>query len=90
MCFRSEEYREFYRKYGIPKYASLSYHPQGNDQAESSNKSILKIIKRILGENKRAWNSKLPLALWANKVTMKKAIGCAPFDLVYGIQARLP
>ena len=52
--------------------------------------SLLKIIKRILGENKRAWDSKLPLALWANRVTVKKAIGCAPFDLVYGIQAKLP
>ena len=50
----------------------------------------MKIIKRILGENKRAWDSKLPLALWADRVTVKKAIGCAPFDLVYGIQARLP
>ena len=43
-----------------------------------------------MGENKRAWDSKLPLALWANRVTVKKAIGCAPFDLVYGIQARFP
>lgn len=32
----------------------------------------------------------MPLALWADRVTMKKAIRCAPFDLVYGIQAKLP
>ena len=32
----------------------------------------------------------MPLALCADRVTVKKAIGCAPFDLVYGIQARLP
>ena len=90
MCFRSEEYKEFYKEYGITEYTSSSYHPQGNGQEESSNKSLLKIIKRILRENKRAWDSKLPLALWADRVTVKKAIGCAPFDLVYGIQARLP
>ena len=28
--------------------------------------------------------------MWADRVTMKKAIGLAPFDIVYGIQARLP
>ena len=27
MCFRSEEYREFCRKYGITKYTSSPYHP---------------------------------------------------------------
>ena len=90
MCFISKEYKEFCRKYGIIEYTSSPYHPQGNGQVESSNKSILKIIKRILGEKKKAWDSKFPLALWADRVTMKKEIGCAPFDLVYGIQARLP
>ena len=39
---------------------------------------------------KKAWDSKLTLALWVDRVTEKKAIKCAPFDLVYGIHARLP
>ena len=87
----SEKYKIFSKKYGIIEYTSSPYHPQGNGQVESNNKIILKIIKKILGENKKAWDSKFPLALWAaDRVTMKKAIGGAPFDLVYGIQARLP
>ena len=28
--------------------------------------------------------------MWAKRVTVNKAIGVAPFDIVYGIQARLP
>lgn len=32
----------------------------------------------------------MQFTIWANKVTVKKAIGVAPFDLVYGIQARMP
>lgn len=47
-------------------------------------------LKRILGETKKAWDSKFPLALRADRVIMKKSIGCAPFDLAYGIQERLP
>lgn len=41
-------------------------------------------------DNKKAWDSKLHLAVWANRVTLKKVIGVSTFDLVYGIQARMP
>lgn len=90
MSFRSEEYEDFCNKYGIQIYYSLAYHPQGNGQVESSNKILMKIIKRILEKNKKAWDSKLSLGVWADRVTVKKAIGCAPFDLVYGMLSRLP
>lgn len=40
-------------------------------------------------ENRKAWNSKLRFALWADRVTVKMETGCAPFDIVYGIQDRL-
>ena len=43
-----------------------------------------------MDNNKKAWDSKLQFAIWADKVTVKKAIGVSPFDLVYGIQARMP
>lgn len=90
MSFIVEEYKNFCNKYGIQISYSSPYHPQGNGQAKSSNKSLMKIIKRILEKNKKAWDSKLRLVVWADRVTIKKAIGCAPFDLVYGIHARLP
>ena len=69
---------------------SSPYHPQANGQAEFSNKSLLKILKRTLEQNKRAWHTKLRLALWADRITLKKATGRSPFELVYGLQARLP
>lgn len=90
MCFRSKEFVNFYESYGISLSYSSPYHPQGNGQAESSNKNLLKIIKRMLGENKRAWDSKLSLAVWADRITIKKFTGFAPYELVYGKEARLP
>ena len=90
MCFRSDEFIEFCDKYGVTRSVSSPYHPQGNGQAESSNKSLLKIIKRTLDDNKKAWDSKLQFAIWADRVTVKKAIGVATFDLVNGIQDRIP
>lgn len=49
----------------------------------------MNIIKKILEENKRSWNQKLKLAFWADKITVKKAIGVSPFELVYGTQTRV-
>ncbi|XP_057834931.2 uncharacterized protein LOC131045360 [Cryptomeria japonica] len=90
MCFRSDEFFDFYENYGIALSYSSPYHPQGNGQAKSSNNFFLKIIKRILGNNKKAWDLKLVLAVWANRVTVKKSIGFAPYELLYGKGARLP
>jgi len=89
MCFSSEEFIKFCDKYGINRSTYSPYHPQGNGQAESSKKSLLKIIKRILEEIKKAWDSKLPLTLWVDRVTMNKAIKCAPFDPIYVMKDRL-
>lgn len=49
----------------------------------------MKIIKRIFEKNKRAWGSKIRLSLWADRITIKKAMGKSPFELVYGSQARM-
>lgn len=40
-------------------------------------------------KNKRACNSKLELALWADSMIMKDT-SYSPFGLVYGLDSRLP
>lgn len=90
MCFKSEEFIKFCASYVIIMSYSSPYHPQGNDQVESSNKRLLNIIKKIIEQNKRSWDQKLKLALWVDRVTVKKAIGTSQFELVYGVQTRVP
>lgn len=68
---------------------SSNYYPQGNGLAKSSNKNLIKIIKRTMGDNQRTWHKKLKNALWADRITPKRAIGNSPFMLVYGREARL-
>jgi hypothetical protein len=48
------------------------------------------IVKKIVGENKKSWDSKIKHALWADRITKKEATGKSPFELVYGLEARLP
>ena len=48
----------------------------------SSNKNLIKIIKKKLGENKRCWHGKLKYALWEDRITSKRAKYKIPFQLV--------
>jgi transposase InsO family protein len=88
--FRAEPLINLCEQYGITLVHSTPYYPQGNGLAESSNKSLIKIIKKLLEENKKAWDSKLKFALWADRVTTKRSLGISPFQLVYGVEAIFP
>ena len=48
------------------------------------------IIKKIVGDNKKCWDSRLKYALWAKRITKKQAIGKSHFELVYVIEVALP
>jgi hypothetical protein len=69
---------------------STPYYPRGNGLAVSSNKSLIRIIKKLLIENKKSWDSKLKFALWANRISAKKSIGTSPFQMVYGTKVVFP
>jgi transposase InsO family protein len=88
--FKAEPLVKFYEQFGIKLIHSTPYYPQGNGLAESSNKSLIRIIKRLLEDNKRAWNLKLKFSLWADRVTTKRSIGISPFQLAYGEEAIFP
>jgi transposase InsO family protein len=80
----------FCEHYGITLVHSTPYYPQGNGLEESSNKSLINIIKILLEDNKKAWDSNLKFSLWADRVTTKRSLGISPFHLVYGVEAIIP
>jgi hypothetical protein len=69
---------------------SSNYYPQENGLAKSSNKNLIRIMKRIIEDNQRSWHKKLRTALWVDRITPKRSIGNSPFILVYGREERLP
>ena len=75
VAFKVEPLIKFCEQFGITLIHSTPYYPKGNGLKESSNKSLIKIIKRLLEDNKKAWDSKLKFALWANRVTTKRSLG---------------
>lgn len=88
--FSSSKIIEFYFNNGIHLSHSYDYISQGNGQAESSNKNLINIMKKLVLENQRHWHKKLHEALWVDRITPKRAIGISPFELVYGTEPSLP
>lgn len=75
---------------GIIIRYSAHYYPQGNGVAESTNKNLIRILKKTVIDHHRNWHNALPNALWADRVTPKVALDTSPSFLVYGKEAILP
>jgi transposase InsO family protein len=90
VAFKDKHLVKLCEELGIQLVHSTTYYLQGNGLAESSNKSLVRIIKKLLEQNAICWDSKLKFSLWANRVTCKKSIGTSPFKLVYGTEAIFP
>jgi hypothetical protein len=88
--FSSLDMNIFSLEKGIKLKHSASYYPQGNGLAESTNKNLIKIIKRTVSENHKNWDNALYNELWADRVTPKASVGNSPFFLVYGREAIFP
>ena len=79
-----KEVREFAELYKIKLLNSSPYYAQPNGQAESSNKTLIKFIKKKIEENPRRWHEVLSEALWAHRISRHGATKVTPFELVYG------
>ena len=80
--------QNFCENYNVILSHSTPYYPQGNGLVESSNKSLVRIIKKLL--NKKGWDSKLIFALWDDRTSNKRYISTSHFQLVYGVDVVIP
>jgi hypothetical protein len=88
--FISEEFKKFAADMGIKLIRSSPYYAQANGQAEASNQSLIKLIKRKIDEYPRRWHEVLSEALWAYRISCHGATKTSPYHLVYGQEAVLP
>ena len=88
--FISKEVHVFAKSYKIKLLNSSPYYAQANGQAESSNKILIKLVKKKIEENPRRWHEVLSEALWAHRISRHGATKVTPFELVYGQEAILP
>jgi hypothetical protein len=57
---------------------------------ESTNKNLVRILKKIVADNQGNLHSSLHNDLWADSVTPKEAIGNSPYFMVYRKESVLP
>jgi transposase InsO family protein len=88
--FISEEFKKFAADVGIKLIRSSPYYAQANGQAEASNQSLIKLIKRKINEHPRHWHEGLSEALWAHRISCHGETKTLLYHLVYGQEAVLP
>nr|GEV89050.1 reverse transcriptase domain-containing protein [Tanacetum cinerariifolium] len=88
--FCNDQFTKVMQKYGVTHRLETPYHPQTSGQVEVSNRGLIRILERAVGENRASWSDKLDDALWAFQTAYKTPIGCAPYKLVDRKACHLP
>ena len=88
--FINDVIREMTERFQIDHRKTTPYHPQTNGQTERVNGILVSILRKMVRDSKRDWDTKLTAALWAYRTTFKVTTQATPFSLVYGIEATLP
>ena len=65
-------------------------YPQGNKQAEASNKVIVNGLKKRLNDARGRWVEELPHVLWAYRTMSRRSTGETPFAMTYRVEAVIP
>ena len=69
---------------------STPYSPQVNGLAESTNKTLQNILKKIVNDNRIEWDTKLQSALLAYRTSFKTNTQTTPFRLAFGLETVMP
>jgi hypothetical protein len=88
--FMLKEVREFAELYRIKLLNSSPYYAQANGQAESSNRTLISLIKKKISDNPKHCHKILSEALWAYRISKHRGTKVSPFELVYGQETILP
>uniref|UniRef100_A0A2N9I5K4 Integrase catalytic domain-containing protein n=1 Tax=Fagus sylvatica TaxID=28930 RepID=A0A2N9I5K4_FAGSY len=73
--FVNKDVREVLEHYRIKHRRSTPYYPQGNGQAEATNRMLLRILSKMVFDYGKGWNSHLADVLWAYRGSPKTATG---------------
>lgn len=69
---------------------SSAYHPQSDGQTEVVNRSLGNLLRCLVGDAIKTWDSKLPQAEFAHNHALNRSSGFSPFQVIYGIIPRGP
>jgi hypothetical protein len=71
--FINKDVRRVVEQYGIKHRRSTPYYPQGNGQAEATNRVLLRILSKMVFEYNGGWSMHLLDTLWSYRNSVKTA-----------------
>ena len=89
--FESRVIAELCQILNVSKTRTTAYHPQGNGQAERTNRTIKALLQAFTDEyNTREWDRALQRCLLAYRATVHRSTGHSPHCMLTGREIRLP
>ena len=73
--------KDFLERHRIRQTLISAYHPQANGLVECGHDAIVNALAKY---DKARWKVYLPLALWADRMSVRRSTGYSAFELVYG------
>ena len=88
--FCNELIDNFCKSFGISRRICTAYHPQSNGLTERFNQTICGCLSKFSDGGKLNWEDDLDLILLGYRSSIQSSTLYSPFELFYGVKARLP
>ena len=88
--FISHFWRSLWKLFKTKLDMSSAYLPQTDGQTEVVNRSLGNMLRCLVGDNLRSWDSVLCQAEFAHNHAHNRSLGFSPFKVVYGFVPRGP
>ena len=86
----SGEFARIVNKYNIHQIRISPYNSQANGVVERGHFTIREALVKMCGGDITKWPSLLPAALYADRITVRRATGFSPYYLLHGAHPLLP
>ena len=84
------EFTRMVNKYNIHRIKISPYNSQANGVVERGHYTIREALVKMCGNNISKWPSLLQAALYADRITTRRATGFSPYYLLHGVHPLLP
>ena len=78
------------RALGISRIRISAYHPQSNGLVERGHRPLVDSLSKYAHGQRTEWRRCLSLALWADRISVRRSTGFSAFRFVYGRDCLLP
>jgi hypothetical protein len=86
--FTGHFWRTLWKKLGTKLKFSSAYHPQSDGQTEMVNRSLVNMLRSLVGENPKQWDKVLAQVEFSYNDSPNKSTGMSPFHILYGMNPR--